>query len=246
MKKVALVTGGSKGIGRAIAKSMASDRIHVALTYNSNKDLAISAINDIVDNGFEAISVKLDQRNQDHVKNAVSEVKDHFGPINIVVNNAGIAQEKPFETITVEDFDNMIMTNLRGPFLIVQEVIKGMKQENWGRIINISSIGGQWGGVNQVHYALAKAGLINFSKSLARMYGKYNITANTVAPGLVSTEMVQNELSTPEGMKKLESIPLGRIATTEEVSNVVNFLSSEKSSYITGQTINVNGGMYFG
>ena len=169
-----------------------------------------------------------------------------FGKINILINNAAIAQEKPFETITDEDWDNMMAINLRGPFILCQEVIPDMIEQGWGRIINICSVGGQLGGINQVHYAAAKAGLINLTKSLARIYSKNGITSNAVSPGLVDTDMAAQELTTPAGKEKVRNIPIGRIATAEEIANVVVFLASEKASYITGQTINVNGGMYFG
>lgn len=155
-------------------------------------------------------------------------------------------KKKPFEQVNDKYWDNMMAINLRGPYIFCQEVIPLMIKRDWGRIINIASIGGQWGGFNQVHYAAAKAGLINLTKSLARIYGKNGITVNSISPGLVDTDMIKNEIQTIGGMKKLEDIPLGRIAVSSEIAGIVTFLASNESGYITGQTISVNGGMYFG
>ena len=138
----------------------------------------------------------------------------------------------------------MFASNLRGAFSFSQEVIPYMIKNKWGRIVNVASIGGQWGGRNQIHYAASKAGLINLTTSLAKLYSKNGITINTISPGLVKTEMIANELKTTSGKNKIKQIPIGRIADTDEVANVVNFLCSDEASYITGQTINVNGGMY--
>jgi NAD(P)-dependent dehydrogenase (short-subunit alcohol dehydrogenase family) len=140
----------------------------------------------------------------------------------------------------------MMAINLRGPFVLIQEVLPKMMETGWGRILNISSIGGQWGGYNQVHYAAAKAGLINLTRSIAKIYSGYGITSNAIAPGLVATDMTANELSTIAGQEKLNNIPSRRLGTVEEIAAAAIFLASDEASYITGQTINVNGGMYFG
>jgi acetoacetyl-CoA reductase/3-oxoacyl-[acyl-carrier protein] reductase len=168
------------------------------------------------------------------------------GTPEILVNNAAIADEKPFETITDRDWDLMLQTNLRGPFMLVQECLPGMIERRFGRIVNIVSIGGQWGGMRQVHYAAAKAGLINFTQSMAKLYSKDGLTSNAVSPGLVATDMTEAELNSEAGKQKAAQIPIGRIARPEEVAATVAFLVSEQAGYITGQTINVNGGMYFG
>jgi len=138
----------------------------------------------------------------------------------------------------------MFASNLRGAFSFSQEVIPHMIKSKWGRIVNVASIGGQWGGRNQIHYAASKAGLINLTISLAKLYSKKGITTNAVSPGLVKTDLIANELKTTSGKNKVKQIPIGRIADTDEVANIVNFLCSDEASYITGQTINVNGGMY--
>lgn len=244
--KVALVTGGSRGIGKAIAIALAKEGINVALTYRINKEKAFSVVKEIDIENNKVICIRLDQGSRENIRRLIIEVHKKFGKINILVNNAAIAQEKPFETITDDDWDNMLKINLRGPFILCQEIIPDMIAQKWGRIINISSIGGQWGGFNQVHYAAAKAGLINLTKSLARIYSGKGITTNAISPGLVGTEMSSKELNTKSGKEKLKNIPIGRIATLEEIAEVVAFLASEKASYIAGQTINVNGGMYFG
>jgi len=242
--KTAIVTGSSRGIGRSIADTLIQSGASVVVTYNKNKKMAEEIIKK--DKSGKSIALQLEISNRASIRTAKKTVLDTFNSIDILINNAAIAQEKPFDTITDEDWDRMMSVNLRGPFAFSQEVLPHMIKQNWGRIVNISSIGGIWGGFNQVHYASAKAGLINLTKSLAKIYSKDEITVNAVAPGLVATDMSKNELNTRAGKKKVESTPIGRIANLEEVSNVVLFLCSNEASYITGQTINVNGGMYFG
>lgn len=246
MIKNAIVTGGSRGIGKAIAIALAKEGVNVALTYKTDEKKAHSVVKEIGGEGNGAICMKLDQGSRENVRNVIEDVHKNFGKINILVNNAAISQEKPFGTITDEDWDDMMAVNLRGPFSLCQEMIPDMVEQGWGRIINICSIGGQWGGMNQIHYAAAKAGLINLTKSLARICSKDGITSNAVSPGLVDTDMVAKEQTTIAGKEKVMGIPIGRIATAEEIADVVAFLASEKANYITGQTINVNGGMYFG
>jgi acetoacetyl-CoA reductase/3-oxoacyl-[acyl-carrier protein] reductase len=241
-KKTVFVTGASRGIGKSIAIKFLESGYNVAIGYLENKSLA-----DELARKYDTIGVKVDISSRRSIQNALQEAKKYFNKeVDILINNAAIAQEKPFETITDGDWDKMMEVNLRGPFVFCQEVLPYMRNQKWGRIVNISSIGGVWGGFNQVHYAAAKAGLINLTKSLARIYSKDGITVNAVAPGLVATDMSQNELDTEAGKKKVADIPIGRIASPEEVSNVVAFLCSDAASYITGQTIHVNGGMYFG
>ncbi|MEW5801182.1 MAG: 3-oxoacyl-ACP reductase FabG [bacterium] len=254
--RVALVAGGSRGIGRGIALALAESGLRVGLTYKTNRDLAEQVVTCI--NGkcahqaaavplpLKAAAVPMDVENRSSIRKALTEVKRCLGPIDILVNNAAISQEKPFDSITDEDWDHMMAINLRGPFACCQEALPDMIRKGWGRIINISSIGGQWGGFNQVHYAAAKAGLINLTRSLARIYSACGITVNAVAPGLVDTDMAAAELHTPFGQEKVRNIPIGRISTVEEVAAAVVFLASEAAGSMSGQTLNVNGGMYFG
>ena len=238
--KIVLVTGSSKGIGRNIADNFVKNGYKVVYTYNH------TTINDIVDSS-NIFKVKLDIGCRISIQKALNNIRDYFEEdIDILVNNAGIAQEKPFLTITDEDWQQMLNINLQGAFRLVQEILPSMLEKEWGRIINITSIGGQWGGFNQVHYAASKAGLISFTQSIAKIYSKHGITSNTISPGLIATDMSENELNTDAGKEKVKNIPLGRLGTKKEISNIALFLASDEASYITGQTINANGGMYFG
>ena len=244
--KVAVVTGGSRGIGRGIALALAAEGARVALTYRTREADAEGVVDAIRARGGDAVAVPMAVEDRASVRRAMDEVRRSLGAIAILVNNAAVAQEKPFASITDDDWDTVLGVNLRGPFACVQEAVPDMLERRWGRIVNLASIGGQWGGVNQVHYAAAKAGLIGFTRSLARLYGADGITANCVAPGLVATEMSARELASAAGREKVRAIPAGRVGTIEETAAVVVFLAGEAASYVTGQTVGVNGGMYFG
>jgi len=247
-KKIVFITGASKGIGKDIAIRLASEGYSIAIGYNSNKILAQKVLDYIKlkydNNNILIIKVNISSRSS--IIKAIKFTENKLGDIDILINNAAITDEKKFNLITDNDWDIMLRTNLRGPFIFCQEVLNKMVSKKWGRIVNIVSIGGQWGGVNQVHYACSKAGLIGLTKSLAKIYSTFGITINSIAPGLINTEMIQNEINTIEGKNKLNNIPIGRIGNCFEVSSAVSYLISEESSYITGQTININGGMYFG
>ncbi len=239
-KKIAFVTGGSGGIGKSICLKLIKSGFHVAVGYKTNKKDANS-----LTKKNNAIAIQVDISSRKSIKKAIQSCRKFFGQnIDILINNAAISQEKSFEKISDADWDHMLVSNLRGAFSFSQEVIPHMIKNKWGRIVNVVSISGQWGGRNQIHYAASKAGLINLTISLAKLYSKKGITINAVSPGLVKTKMIANELKTVYGKNKIKQIPIGRIASTDEVANVVNFLSSNEASYITGQTINVNGGMY--
>jgi NAD(P)-dependent dehydrogenase (short-subunit alcohol dehydrogenase family) len=244
--RVALVTGGSRGIGRAIATTLAARGHAVALTYATHEQDGRAVADAIRSRGGRAVALHLVVEDRATIREAIRQARSAFGPIGILVNNAAIAQEKPFAAITDADWDRMFAVNLRGPFACAQEVLPDMLQQRWGRVVNISSVGGQWGGVLQVHYACAKAGLNNLTRSLARLYTADGVTANTVAAGLVATTMIAAEMQTEAGKDKVRHIPMGRIAAPEEIAAVVAFLASDDAAYITGQTINANGGMYFG
>ena len=245
MFRTALITGGSRGIGKAIVNQLAEEGYKVAFTYKTNKEAALELEKQLNKKGYNAKCFYLEQSERKSVKELIKSVIGYFGSIDILVNNAAMSQEKPFETITDDDWEKMLKVNLQGPFMLIQESLPFMLKQKWGRIINITSIGGQWGGFNQVHYAASKAALINLTHSIAKIYSKDGITSNAIAPGLVETDMSAFELSTEAGKKKVENIPVGRVAKPEEIAAAVSFLASEKAAYITGQTINVNGGMLF-
>lgn len=243
MSRIALVTGASRGIGKAIASALLDQGYSVACGYHTNKDGALA----LTQAHPHALAVRIDIGARASIKRALAKVEKHFDrPVTLLINNAAIADEKPFASISDADWDRMLRTNLRGPFMAVQEILPAMVAEGFGRIVNIVSIGGQWGGMRQVHYAAAKAGLINFTQSMAKLYSKNGITSNAVSPGLVATDMAEKELRSKSGKAKAAQIPLGRIARASEIAAAVCFLCSQEASYITGQTINVNGGMYFG
>lgn len=241
-KKLALVTGGSRGIGNAIARSLLANGYEVACTYNRNRRGAT----ELEQEHMDALAVAMDVRSRTSVKRALRAIQRRFKhSIDIVVNNAGISDERPFETIHDGQWDAVLETNLRGAFIVTQETITAMRKQRWGRIINIVSIGGQWGGLRQVHYAASKAGLINFTHSIAKLYSRDGITSNAIAPGLVFTDMIRKELASKDGKKKLASIPTGRITKPEEIAAAALFLVSDDASSITGQTLNINGGLLF-
>lgn len=244
MKKLVFITGGTRGIGKGIVNSFVAAGYQVAFSYINNEQLA----NEIVASNSEIIfATYMDQSNEKSIHNAVIAIEKRFDQtIDILVNNAAISQEKPFEKITSDDWKKMLATNLEGPFLLTQKLLPSMLESGWGRIINISSIGGQWGGFNQVHYAAAKSGLINLTQSIAKIYSNKGITSNAIAIGLVATDMTENELLSEVGRKKVESIPIGRLGTIEEIAKIVLFLASDDAMYLTGQTLNPNGGLYFG
>ena len=241
-QNLALVTGASRGIGNATARALLARGYRVACGYHAHRAGAQALEREFPG----AYAVAIDIRRRTSIRRAIAAAQKRFGgSIDIVVNNAAIADETPFPEIGDADWDRMLETNLRGPFAVAQETLPAMRAKHWGRIINIVSIGGQWGGMRQVHYAAAKAGLINFTHSLAKLYSRDGITANAVSPGLVATDMTEKELRSKAGKAKAAGIPVGRIGTAEEIAAAVAFLCSEEAGYISGHTLNVNGGLYF-
>lgn len=248
MKPLAFVSGGNRGIGASIVRQLVGKGYRVGFSFNHDqqqaKDLCAELIGSDPANNEQLACWQMDAASRNSITAAMQAASTYFNsPISILVNNAAIAQEKDFLSINDQDWDAMLHTNLRGPFTCAQQVIPAMLEQHWGRIINISSIGGQWGGKNQLHYAAAKAGLINLSHSLSNLYAGAGITANSIAVGLANTRMTEQELASAAGQSKAANIPVGRLAELHEVAAAVAFLCSEEAAYITGQTLNINGGM---
>lgn len=243
--KTVLITGGTRGIGREIVQKFSEQNFNVIFTFNSNEKLAKNIVSELSHINKNIHTVKMNLYETKNIISTMDYVQNNLGNVDILINNAAIAQEKDFMKIDLEDWDRMIAINLRSVFLLSKLSLPNMINNNWGRIINISSIGGQWGGINQVHYAASKAGLINFTQSIAKIYSKYGITSNAIAPGLFETEMSKREINSTEGQNKLKNIPIGRFGRIEEIASTALFLSSNGASYITGQTLNLNGGMLF-
>lgn len=243
--KIALVTGGSRGIGKAISIAMAKEGAKIILTYREQSNAAKKVVDQIQTMGGQALSVQMDVRSRYEVNKVMKMAESTFGSLDILVNNAGINKPTDFDQITEEDWDEIMGVNLKGPFICSQEALPLLKKNGGGSIINIGSVSGQYGGPRTAHYAASKAGLMSLGQVIARFGAQYNIRCNTVAAGLIQSEMAQAGLQAGTVGKAAEGILLGRLGSTDEVASVVVFLASDDSSYITAQTINVNGGLYF-
>lgn len=240
--KTALVTGASRGIGRAVAVALAAAGARVAVNYAGNDAAAEETKAAIEAAGGTAILVKADIASSEEVEEMVKRTVEAFGQIDILVNNAGITRDGLLMRMKDEDFDAVINTNLKGVYYTTKAVMKLMMKKRYGRIINMASVVGLTGNAGQANYAAAKAGVIGFSKTVARELAPRGITCNMVAPGLIATDMTKD---LPEKAKEamLASIPLGRAGQPEDVAQAVLFLASDNASYITGQVIKVDGGM---
>ncbi|WP_028242691.1 3-oxoacyl-[acyl-carrier-protein] reductase [Pseudobutyrivibrio ruminis] len=237
-----LVTGGSRGIGRVIADKLAETGFDIAICYSGNENAAEETVKLCEEHGVNAIAIKCDVSNEADVAEMFAAVKEKFGPVDVLVNNAGVTKDGLLIRMSEADFDKVIDINLKGTFLCTKAAIKDMMKKRHGSIINITSIVGVNGNAGQTNYAASKAGIIGFTKSVAREYGGKGIIVNAIAPGFIQTAMT-DEL--PENVKAdyLKRIPLNRFGQPEDVANAVEFLASEKASYITGQVIEVTGGM---
>jgi len=235
--KVALITGGSKGIGRAIALAYGKLGITVALTYMGDKDSAHDVVLEIESDGGKALAIHADVGNEANIKAMVVTARDAFGQINILVNNAGITMAKPWQQVTTDDWNTIVAINLTSAFLTTQEIVPDMVTRGWGRVIILSSVAAQLGGVIGPHYAASKAGLIGLAHGYASVLAKTGVTVNAIAPALIETGMIAGNPNV-----KKELIPVGRFGAPDEVAEVAILLAS--NAYMTGQTINVNGGWY--
>ena len=240
--KNVIVTGATRGIGREIALTLAQNGANIAMNYRNLNSEVEDLINEIKSFGVDALAIKCDVSITEEVDNFLKEVKAHYNTIDILVNNAGITKDGLILRMKEEDFDDVLDVNLKGTFNTTKSVSSIMVRQKYGKIINISSVVGIAGNAGQCNYAASKAGVIGFSKSVARELASRNINVNVVAPGYINTDMTKN---LPDKVKEeiIKSIPMKKIGDPKEVANLVLFLSSNLSDYITGQVINVDGGM---
>ena len=241
-EKVAIVTGGAQGIGQAIGLLLAKNGADIVIA-DINGDQAQQTAREIESLGRRSLAIQADISKFSEAEKVGKAVMDAFGRIDILVNNAGITQDNFFLKMKEEEWDSVISVNLKSVFNCSKAVIRYMSKQRSGRIINIASVVGQTGNIGQANYSASKAGIIGFTKTMAREFGSRGITVNVVAPGFIDTVMTR---SLPEKAKEgfLKNIPLGRLGTPEEVAEAVLFLATDASRYITGQEINVNGGLY--
>lgn len=239
--KTVLVTGGSRGIGKAISKTFAKDGYNVLINFNKSENEAKELYTVLDKKGFSVKLFKADISNREEVENMIDYCIKEFGGLDVLINNAGISQDKLFTDITDEDWDNMMNINLKGSFYCSQVALKYMISEKKGNIINISSIWGISGASCEVHYSISKAGIIGMTKALAKEVAPSNIRVNSIAPGVINTDML-SEYNEDEIDALVEETPLMRLGTSEDIANCAIFLASDKSSFITGQVISPNGG----
>lgn len=240
--KNALITGGSRGIGKEIAIELSKNGVNVAISYISNKEKAEEVVNEIKKNGVIGIAVKADVSKEEDVTDMMEFVNNEIGPLDILVNNAGKTRDNLIIRMKTEEWDEVIGTNLKGTYLCTKAVVRGMMKRKHGKIINIASVVGVTGNFGQGNYSASKAGVIGFTKSMAKELASRGINVNAVAPGFIETDMTE---ILKEDVKDslVKNIPMGRSGRPSDIANIVVFLASEKSDYITGQVINVDGGM---
>lgn len=242
VSRVALVTGGSRGIGRAVAELLADRGHKIAVNYVSNEAAAADSVVAIEAAGGSAVAVQGDVGDEASVANLIDQVQEQLGPVEILVNNAGITRDDLIMRMKPAAWDEVLQTNLRSVYLCSKAVMRGMLRARWGRIISLSSVAGVYGNAGQANYSAAKAGIIGFTKGLAKEVGSRGITVNAVAPGFIATDMTA-ALGEDTTSAAVERITLGRLGTAREVATAVGYLASDDASYITGQTIVVDGGL---
>jgi 3-oxoacyl-[acyl-carrier protein] reductase len=240
--RVALITGANRGIGFEILKSFAAVGYTTIGTSRSKEGKAIID-NELGSSDSKGFGSVLDVKDKDAIKVLNGQIKDQFGPVSILVNNAGITADNLMIRMSENEWDDVIETNLSSIFRITKEIVRDMMKQRYGRVINIGSVVGLSGNAGQVNYSSAKSAILGFSKSLAREVASRNITVNTISPGFIDTDMTK-KLKEEQKTALIDSIPLGRMGTASELANVIKFIASEEASYVTGENINVNGGLY--
>ncbi len=243
--KRAFVTGGSRGIGRAIAKGLARAGADVAFSYRERRDEAEKTLADIEAMGRRGLALPMDVSDRASVEAAAKDAHAALGSLSILVNNAGINKPTDFDQVSDADWDQILATNLKGPFVCAQVFLPLLAKSGGGSIVHIGSVSGQYGGPRTAHYAASKAGLISLAQVIARFGAQHNVRSNVVAAGLIQSDMAAAGMQAASVQKAAEQILLKRFGTTDEVADAVVFLASDASSYITAQTLNVNGGLYF-
>ena len=242
MSHVALVTGGSRGIGRAIALRLARDGNAVVINYAANASAADEVVDAIAASGGTAIALRGDVGDADAVSEMFGDVEERLGRVGILVNNAGITRDDLLLRMGTDAWDDVIQTNLRSVYLCTRAAMRGMLRLKWGRIISVSSVSGIAGNPGQANYAASKAGIIGFSKSVAREIGSRNVTVNVVAPGFIETDMT-DELGSSVAEEVVQRVALGRLGQPEEIAAAVGYLASDDAAYVTGHTLVVDGGL---
>ncbi|MCB1049097.1 MAG: 3-oxoacyl-ACP reductase FabG [Acidobacteria bacterium] len=243
--KKALVTGGSRGIGAAIVQALGEAGADVVFTYLDRHDQARNRIEELAAKGLPCAAYAMDQSEPDQVHAVIEQLTGLWGRLDILVNNAGINKPTDFDQIQPEDWDRILDVNLKGPFLVSQAALPLLKAAKQSSVVFIGSVSGQYGGPRTAHYAASKAGLISLAQVFARFGAPFGIRANTVAAGLIASEMAQAGLQSAAVQAATKNILLQRMGTPEEVAQAVVYLASEASSYMTAQTLNINGGLYF-